>query len=837
MATGPGRYAGSLRTSGGRRKRSGRADAEEVAPEGGLPDFTEQTSCSVLDSSGPDSGPWHHTVIVGTLTHSVAGGTEPPMGKTYSVGVSSDIANKTYTVAHDVGDSTYTLAKAPPAAPSSRETSSGTQDSTFVYTSETTNTYTVTSSPRRHPEPTERRHRSPRHRSRSGDRRHQWATGGPLLLTRRQLLCYPLAVSATLGALATILAVAPLQRAAAGREDGSVLRPPRFGGLLFEQRPIATSKRCSSAPCRRDAAYLNRQLSTREASPCGDFERYACLRWRPRSAGARSADQDEVLQLEQQAFLWLRSRKPLGPLLDKCMRDRQDGDEQLGSFLLPSASLDGFPYSGSRAGSVAIWRAAGRVLMHSGCAALLSVLVKADGSVALGLPDTLSDGSMDAAETAYRALANSVKGLSGAKVEGAVRFALRVERAAYYGASSTSAKIVASQLGELWAFVSQVRRGLPSGATVTILSPSYMRRLRDIVNRSPPDAVLNYLALRLHFRAAPLTPPGPLLEAYSRHTGRHERWRQCFGVVLDFAPTLALEAARSVTGASFVTEQAAELANAVRHEVLELMSETPLLSEATAHQEALRKARLQVFGPPWSQNPRAVRSFEESLPRLRAGQAALRSWAAIATHELESRLTRESWPAPWALKRTCVLDAASGRLALPPLLLNESTPGGIVGALQFSRAGARLATCLLQSLLALEPTALPSLPPTASAHVRRARSCLDAQKLGNNNAREVLSAWAGLRPALQIFKQREGNGLSLEGLPQLNGVQLFFVYWALDQCSAASGRSVSPNRNTVINAAVANEPAFHEAFLCTPQSPMNPLPHCDLWSAGGVVRA
>ncbi|KAH7972324.1 hypothetical protein HPB52_011083 [Rhipicephalus sanguineus] len=827
-------------------KAGERAAAPEVVlkalPALPAPELTIRTSCSGEDSAG-DSATWCRTIA---LTRSM--GDDLGTGKTYTMTVDdSSLTEKTYTLTAGVGDSTYTLrsqdlrGKKPPetattGAPVTTTTNqdplSGTPDTTLMYLSETTNTYTVAPSTRRQRQPLVEDHRHGGRSTRRTAGRRGALSGGPLLLTRRQLLCYPVVVSAALGTLAAILAVAP--RISTARRDGGDdihhLSRRHFGGLLSE-RSMADAGRCSSAPCRRDGAYLARHLALRDASPCQDFERYACQGWRARNAAARSADQDQVLQLEQKAFQWLRGRKPVGALLEKCVREKQDGDRQLIDYLLPTVTLGDFPFSGSRAGSVAIWRAAARVLMYSGCAALLSVHVKPDGTVALGLPDTLSEESdMDAAESTYRALAASFKALTGAKGEGAVHFALRVERAAYYGAGSgATSKVVASQLGELWAFVGQVRRGLPSGASVTLLSPSYVRRLRDIVHRSPPDAVLNYLALRLHFQAAPLTPPGPLLDVYEKHTGRGDRWRQCFGVALAFAPTLVLEASRAVTGAAFLAEQAAELVNEVRHRVLDLMVETPLLSEAATHLEVLRKARLQLFGPPWSQNPKAVTVFEDALPRPKGGQAALRSWATIAAYELESRVSRESWPARWALERACVLDAASGRLALPPLLLNESTPGGVVGALQFSRAGARLASCLLRSLLALEPTALPPLPPAAAAHVRHARSCLDGQKRGKD-VRESLPVWAGLRPALRVFKERGGGGLSFEGLPELSGVQLFFVYWALDQCSAVVTQG-GASRN-VINAAVANEPSFHEAFLCTPQSPMNPLPHCQLWRSG-----
>ncbi|KAL1429833.1 hypothetical protein MTO96_015694 [Rhipicephalus appendiculatus] len=828
-------------------KAGKRTAAPGLVLEAPPPELAIRTSGSGEDTAG-DSATWCRTIA---MTRSM--GDDLGTGNTYTMAVGkTSLDEKTYTMTAGVGDSTYTLGSNEPpqttttGVPVTTTTNldpfSGTPDTSLVYLSETTNTYTVAPSTRRQGQPLVEGGRglSPRdhnHGERSTRRtagRRGALAGGPLLLTRRQLLCYPMVVSAALGTLAALLAVAPRISTARHDAEDDVHHLARhhshlFQGGLLSERSMAG--RCSSAPCRRDGAYLARHLAFRDASPCQDFERYACQGWRARNAAARSADQDQVLQLEQKAFQWLRGRKPLGPLLEKCVREKQDGDRQLVDYLLPTATLGDYPFSGSRAGSVAIWRAAARVLMYSGCAALLSVHVKPDGTVALGLPDTLSeDSDMDAAESAYRALAASFNALTGAKGEGAVRFALRVERAAYYGAGSgAKVKVVASQLGELWAFVGQVRRGLPSGASVTLLSPSYVRRLRDIVHRSPPDAVLNYLALRLHFQAAPLTPPGPLLDVYEKHTGRVDRWRQCFGVALAFAPTLVLEAARAVTGAAFLAEQAAQLVNAVRHRVVDLMVETPSLSEAAAHLEVLRKARLQLFGPPWSQNPKAVTVFEDAVPRPKGGQAALRSWAAIAAYELVTRVSRESWPARWALERTCVLDAASGRLALPPLLLNESTPGGVDGALQFSRAGARLASCLLRSLLALEPTALPPLPPAAAAHVRRARSCLDGQKRGKD-VRESLPAWAGLRPALRVFTERGGGGLSFEGLPELSGVQLFFVYWALDQCGA-EGTQGGASRS-VINAAVANEPAFHEAFLCTPQSPMNPLPHCELWRSG-----
>ncbi|KAH9375398.1 hypothetical protein HPB48_010744 [Haemaphysalis longicornis] len=833
MATGPGCGSGIPRTSSASRLRNACSDSGFDDGTRSLPDLGGRTGTlchSGVAKSAADrsSHSWSRTkvkknpetapIIAGALE-------EPQCEKTYSLNRSCDVAEKTYTLTQERGLSTYTLSKMSTLQPPGGQTFSLTSDSSSYVTEETTDTYSVPSAPRQK--------RVVRRRGDSPARRSTVVTRGPvrhpLLLTRRQLLWYPLAVSAALGTLATLLAVAPFQKVLARREFYHAHQQlPHGGGLLAEANPFA-GRRCASAPCRRDGAYLRRHLAPQDASPCDDFERYVCLRWRPRNAAAHSADKDEVLKLEQQVFRWLHNTKPLSPLLGKCMREKQDGDRALRDFLLPAASLGDFPYSGSRAGSVALWRAAGRVLLYSGTSALLSVHAKADGSPALGLPDTLGEGDLDRAEITYRALARAAPELSSAKAEGTVRFALQVERAAYYGAGAGPVKVVASQLGELWAFLSQVRKGLPSAATVTVISPSYVRRLRDVVRRTPPDAVLNFLALRVHFQAAPLTPPGPLLEAYSRITGRHERWRQCLGVALSFAPTLVLEAARSVTGAHFLTEQAAELADAVRRQVLDLMDKTPPLSEDREHKQALRKARLQVYGPPWTQNPEAATHFAESVPQVKVGQTALRSWAAIAEYELESRVSRESWPAQWVLERTCVLDAASGRLALPPLLLNESTPGGVVGALQFARAGARLATCLLRSLLSLEPTALPALSPAAANHIRSARSCLDGQKL--SDARETLPLWAGLRPALQLFKRHGGDGLTLEGLPHLGGAQLFFVYWALELCSGVPRGATK----FTINAAVANEPAFHEAFLCTPTSPMNPLPHCDLWGGGHLL--
>ncbi|KAL3205390.1 hypothetical protein MRX96_011283 [Rhipicephalus microplus] len=717
------------------------AAAPDVDPEAPSPNLAIQTSCSGEDTAGY-SATWCRSIA---MTRSM--GDDVGTGKTYTMARdNSSLHEKTYTLTTGVGDSTYTLggnkptetttAGAPLMTTINLDPFSVTPDMSLVYlsdTSETTNTYTVAPSTRRQRQPLVEggRDRSPRDQhgdvsTRLAGGRRGALSGGALLLTRRQLLCYPVVVSAVLSTLAALLAVAP--RISSAHHDGgddihqlAQRHAHSMQGGLLSERSMAGAGRCSSAPCRRDGAYLARHLALRDASPCRDFERYACQGWRARNAAARSADQDHVLELEQKAFQWLRGRKPVGPLLEKCVRDKQNGDRQLVDYLLPMVTLGDFPFSGSRAGSVAIWRAAARVLTYSGCAALLSVHVKPDGTVALGLPDTLSeDSDMDAAESAYRALATSFKALTGAKGEGAVRFALRVERAAYYGAGSgLTAKVVASQLGELWAFVGQVRRGLPSGASVTLLSPSYVRRLRDIVKRSPPDAVLNYLALRLHFQAAPLTPPGPLLDVYEKHTGRGDRWRQCFGVALAFAPTLVLEAARAVTGAAFLAEQAAQLVNAVRHQVVDLMVETPLLSESTAHLEVLRKARLQLFGPPWSQNPMAVTRFEDAVPRPKGGQAALRSWVAIAAYELERRVSRESWPARWALERTCVLDAASGRLAVPPLLLNESTPGGVVGALQFSRAGSppRHLPCSGRCWL--------SNPPPCHHYLRRPRPTSD----------------------------------------------------------------------------------------------------------------
>ncbi|CAN8000044.1 unnamed protein product, partial [Ixodes hexagonus] len=653
----------------------------------------------------------------------------------------------------------------------------------------------------------------------------------PLLLTRRQFFFYPLAVAGALALLASLMAIMPFaRRLSSGTRQEVGAGPPPMGGNILQARPLDPG-RCTSAPCRRDGAFLSHQLALASELPCEDFGRFVCLHWRPREGSdARSAAQDEVLRLEALALGWLRARPPLASLLDSCVRDRQDSGGVLRGFLLPAVSLNKFPYSASNFGSVAIWRAAGRVLLLTNCATLVSAEVVSDGSSALGLPQALGDGG-EQSEKAYRALTSAVGDLSGSQSEAVVRFALQLEKAAHLGAGGPPRRVPASQFAELWAFLGQLHHGLASSALVTLLVPGYIRRVRDLIRHFPADAALNYLALRVHLQVAPLLAASDSLSGvYANLTGRRQRWRQCFNLALSFAPTAVLEATRSVTGAPFQVAEALDLADAVRNEIAMLVHESPDLRDGTQRLSALSDAGLQAFGPPWMQEADAASRFLDSAPQSQAGAPALKSWSALATYEVRDRLVRESWPGEWALERSCHLDAATGRIALPPLLLNETIPGGLGGPLELARAGSRLATCLLRGLLSSKGSTMASWPPQAAAHLRNARACLDAQRL--DVVRDALSEWAALRPVLRLFQRRGGEDLSMEGLEQLMGTQLFFVYWALDRCGFDDA---VPGKVTALpSAAVANEPAFHEAFLCQPHSPMNPLPRCTLWRTRGI---
>ncbi|EEC03545.1 hypothetical protein IscW_ISCW017175 [Ixodes scapularis] len=840
------------------------------------PEVTE-TSCGGV-SGIAGSGSWQR--IFSAISQVIG-------GKTYTLPSSSsnnvdDIIENTYTIASKVPeDGTYSLVQpSPKGGHHDLDPCSASPDSTFVYVSDrnfqqrrqpskaapaTTKTPVSVTRPQRHgrKRPNDRRfdHLRPgqlddsqfdlsrldgvpadRHGAAAYRQDVQNVPRGhglrslsaPLLLTRRQLFLYPLAVAAALAFLASLLALVPFaNRLSFETRHEKDAGPPPIGGSILQARPLDL-KRCTSAPCRRDGAFLSHQLALFSERPCQNFGRFVCLHWRPREgSGARSSAEDEVLNLEALALGWLRARPELSSLLDSCIRDRQDGDKALRGFLLPAVSLENFPYSGSNLGSVAIWRAAGRVLLLTNCATLVSAEVASDGSPALGLPQTLGDGGTQS-EKAYRALTTAAGELSGSQSEAVVQFAVRLEKAARLGAGGPPRRIPASQLAELWAFLGQLRRGLASGALVTLLAPGYVRRVRDLVRHFPADAVLNYLALRLHLQVAPLLPVTDALPGvYAKLTGRQQRWRQCFNLALSFAPTAVLEATRSVTGASFQVLEALDLADAIRDEVGTLVRESPELRDATQRLSALGEAGLQAFGPPWMQEPGATSRFLSSAPRIRAGAPALRSWSALATYEVRDRLVRESWPGEWALERSCRLDAASKRIALPPLLFNETLPGGLSGPLQLARAGSRLAACLLRGLLSSTDSTMASWPPQAAAHLRSSRACLDAQR--RDMVRDALPEWAALRPVLRLFLHRGGEDLSIDGLTQITGTQLFFVYWALDRC----GFDDTPGSGTVTalpNAALANEPAFHEAFLCQPQSSMNPLPRCSLWRMRSLRR-
>lgn len=115
---------------------------------------------------------------------------------------------------------------------------------------------------------------------------------------------------------------------------------------------------------------------------------------------------------------------------------------------------------------------------------------------------------------------------------------------------------------------------------------------------------------------------------------------------------------------------------------------------------------------------------------------------------------------------------------------------------------------------------------------------------GKTTLYENMADSSGLEIALRAYKNLvmedcENTTTSLEGLPGMYGMKLFFVSYAMLWCDAISeqelknkiGRSAySPNRHRV-NVAVHNQKDFATAFNCSNESPMvkNFTHTCALW--------
>lgn len=115
---------------------------------------------------------------------------------------------------------------------------------------------------------------------------------------------------------------------------------------------------------------------------------------------------------------------------------------------------------------------------------------------------------------------------------------------------------------------------------------------------------------------------------------------------------------------------------------------------------------------------------------------------------------------------------------------------------------------------------------------------------GRTTLYENMADSSGLEIALRAYKNLvaedcENATTSLEGLPGMYGMKLFFVSYAMLWCDAISEQEVknkierspySPNRHRV-NVAVHNQKDFATAFNCSNESPMvkNFTHTCELW--------
>ncbi|KAH6922594.1 hypothetical protein HPB50_017020 [Hyalomma asiaticum] len=407
---------------------------------------------------------------------------------------------------------------------------------------------------------------------------------------------------------------------------------------------------------------------------------------------------------------------------------------------------------------------------------------------------------------------------------------------------------------------------LPGNATVQYRNAVYFEHeLTALIREIGPRSIMNYLGFRLLVRLAPLLPKTTNLlrlhsiESVGRVLSPMPKWVLCLRLVASVLPVCVVKAHARQTIAS-----GSDLTSRAWLSQLESLffrsSRRFAWMDSATHRVArfmLRRLRLARFYPQWSLKRDAC-----------AGGALAPSGGAIHMLQEASRIyqsqrlaqfTRGTRPRDVgdAFGTVARFDPGHQAVYVPFGIVNTSVPGnGTVFAFELSRMASRLYAALVPALLedgAADESALLRFTDAAVRKLDELLDCLArdyhtmplALREGNDDGfvdsdrarylllaqtAAVVLAHAAFKELLHV-KRIWKFDFRLAPLPELTSEQLFFAYYARDNCECSddaykahsyvtNGRLPPEQR---VNFALRHLPAFGEAFHCPRDAPMRPL--------------
>lgn len=603
---------------------------------------------------------------------------------------------------------------------------------------------------------------------------------------------------------------------------------------------------------------------------------------------------------------WLPVAMP--HLYRKCLRPGLKDAAELRSKLLESAGLLPWPHNArDKARAPDISKVVGNAYYFTNEPALLRMGVGADGRAFLAEPrlllDALTVGPREVAQAAAAVFlsaggklpvpeyVNRVEELLDNARKGDVPAPWNTTRRLPEANNNTSRPRAAGEPQSAWSswnlrtIIEEAFEGRETPDEVVLRAPSYVDALPDVLKQVSEHELLNYLGLRTALLASRLLPAGPEKQLLGRlidvddTAPARTATEHCIRMIAKYEPELALYAltilSPLVTGLnidSLLSFLRRQLSSELRTGALDV-------NDAVLSNKLAELAYSMPWigpAPSWLRNTTSreayfTRFYEGSKAALvRSSQTsqAVFAWMqekAVSEHLATNgphRTTADQRWLPGLLSTRCSLalreEGADNDGVLPPEATLQVPPAALdllwgthpsTAMLQVARIGVRAFKTVLQHLFRWQQR---QHSDATGSYVHDNCTPWDAAPYQLDMALESLALSLALRAYLAWPGAPE---LVLPTLQHLEPEQLFYVFYALNQCEVngpdveqtlVSSRhklrddAARPDRAGWVNRVTSRNEDFARAFRCPPPlKPPNPFRDCGLVPPSGTntVRA
>lgn len=641
---------------------------------------------------------------------------------------------------------------------------------------------------------------------------------------------------------------------------------------------------CSTAACQYEGSFVSHQLNW-NVNPCESMYHFVCSNWHAAHPTLHTADEAVINELEDSLLASLRyaggglyttnvtgsgfssSLSAMQDFWKECVNSQSRNHLGWGPLkhLLKATSLGDWPYvQFSTKGEDAVWEVAARALRFLGLPTLVRLemvehptrrqrIVPAfDKPQVLRAPYDAEHN--DTHSWYYEVVALAVSATTHRNVAihsvtmEVVNFAHHLEGIVRSPAASLPRDFKLEKLRSLPRYRAFLTTFLENASRVdddtelVLRAPEYIVRLTYLLDDTPPHIVLNYMGFLTVVHVSPFLPDvlHKLVVVRGRQLGLSRRATSdqlCMRITAEVMPTLFYRNTYEAHRDSI--EVTSVLSGSVRQALIQRLEQLHWMDRETQTTSAdrLRAIELRPLLPTASADPLQATQEAHVLPRVIPGEG-LRSYARLTRYLVQRRIT-EGWeprPAPWFDPKCddeCGFDLAKRTLYLPLTAANLTVPlEEPLTLLQLPRFGVRVGRCLARSLL--EGAAQGHRPndprfwwtATSREGLAALHRCYSLQQRGGEEAaRTAAEDSAALVAAHVAFRGRLPPGVDLrfENAVSMSLDQLFFIYYALSQCSD----DLQVTRR--VDLALLNYKGFQKAFTCDSGTPMNPRKTCDFW--------